>query len=487
MGSWKKPLAILATTTCLVFGSQQRVFSQHTKASNDIFSKPWPTDTQPQPKPQAAAAHSPVAQQTSTQRTSASPAAPTIIVRPSVDGSALNDCEMEINKIANTQNDFSIRLTIPDSITSIELIPSSTHGAQRNFRIQMEQTTPGSKKNSTPQPPKNPTAIQPPPTSQPPERFASNRTMAEQVRILKSSKENDAKPDTFEPRQGFVKNPHFSMPKFSAFKHRIQRYQKQSYVEQGSNVPMVQRIETTDNIEEATGGIEVADSATAEAAIANASTSKQPYVESELIGASNLGSRPNELATKSSIPTFKNQPIAQVIPSERIETTPEHSHAQTNFVAPIVSPNLTANMTVNETPQPDSTTATQTELALAHTTSKFMSELVGSENIEFGQQGDFAVFLSNPTLSRYTDIILTLELPVGFEVGLLDREATIDRHSRTITWRLDSLAAGAEAIIRYRVRSEKLGQQKQRLNVTANHDQKPVDTHSELKTNVTRN
>ncbi len=486
MVSWKKPLAILATTTCLVFGSHQSVLSQNTKAANDIFSKPWPTENRRQTKPQVAAAQSPVVQQTSTQKTSQSPAAPTIIVRPSVDGSALNDCEMEINKIADSQNDFSIRLSIPDSITSIELIPSSTHGAQRNFRIQMEQTTPGSKENPTPQPPKNPTAIQLPQTNQPPERFASNRSMTEQVRMLKSTTENNAKADTFEPREGFVKNPHFSIPKFSAFQHRIQRYQRQSYVEQDANVPMVQRIETTDGTE-TTDGIEVAKSATTETAISNAPTSKHPFVESELIGASDLGSRPNESRTKSPNPISKNQAIAQAIPNEQTETTPKHSHAQTNFVAPIVSPNLTANVTADVTPEPDSTTAIQTELAPVYPTSKFMSELVGSENIAFGQQGDFAVFLANPTSSRCTDIVLTLELPDGFEVGLLDREATIDRHSRTITWRLDSLAAGAEAIIRYRVRSEKLGQQKQRLNVTANHAQKPVDTHSELMTNVTRN
>ena len=66
----------------------------------------------------------------------------------------------------------------------------------------------------------------------------------------------------------------------------------------------------------------------------------------------------------------------------------------------------TANQTTTSSP------AEQTSIE-ADATTTLMSELVGLQNISLGDDGDFAVFIANPTLGSFSNIVVKVELPVG--------------------------------------------------------------------------
>lgn len=66
---------------------------------------------------------------------------PTVIVRPPAnDSRALNDLIVNIEQIAGSDNqEFAVRLTVPDSVKIIDVTPSHNSNSSRNFQIRIEQ------------------------------------------------------------------------------------------------------------------------------------------------------------------------------------------------------------------------------------------------------------------------------------------------------------------------------------------------------------
>ncbi len=66
--------------------------------------------------------------------------APTVIIRPSADGSTpIKDCHMEVKKIGDLEQDeYAVMLEVPDSIKVIEVVPNQTADSKRDFRLRLE-------------------------------------------------------------------------------------------------------------------------------------------------------------------------------------------------------------------------------------------------------------------------------------------------------------------------------------------------------------
>lgn len=94
------------------------------------------------------------------------------------------------------------------------------------------------------------------------------------------------------------------------------------------------------------------------------------------------------------------------------------------------------------------------------------TQLSGPLKMELGATGDFIILVANPTHSTVKNVAVTLDLPDGLDVVVLDRQAWIDQEDRTVTWRLPTVISGDEVFIRYRVKATTGGDIQQHISMT---------------------
>ncbi len=98
-------------------------------------------------------------------------------------------------------------------------------------------------------------------------------------------------------------------------------------------------------------------------------------------------------------------------------------------------------------------------------TTSLASEMYGPSAIEVGAEADFVIYVANRSAVESNEVNVSLDVPTGFDVVLLDREATIDNEVGRLTWNLKPLAPAEEYFIRYRVKAFQQGSQTQRVIV----------------------
>ncbi|MFK7766545.1 MAG: hypothetical protein AB8B55_04940 [Mariniblastus sp.] len=494
MANWKKSLSVFATSTC--FGT----WLTFAPLCHSIYAQESPL---------------PPARDVSTMTRSL--AAPTIIVRPSIDGSALNDCEVEVNKLPGPQNEFALRLMVPDSVTSVELIPNSQRGAERNFRIQMDQTKPtvGSvaQRNASPS------------------RFASNNVpMSSQIREsanVERGSDLKVKNKFGSPRKGYIPNPYFtedlangslrSRPAQANMLIQNRNIQQQSFNEESSfgQTPTAQWISFTDEPErespnKANTEIVVPSVLTEPIPKRGSSNSSLPTTTQNVAQNTTRNLQtifkplkkvtPRHHFTIPVVRSFEKQHPVQPVKSQReqaISPMPlsQVSRPPSQYGAPKIG-QVSSTVTLVNDAVNSATSSEDLKQALESIESKnsdtsepstdtLICGIIGSETVDLDGMGEFAVYFANPTLNEFTDVIATLELPHGMDVVLLDRAASLDRHSRTIKWNLDDMETGAETIVRFRLSAKTAGEKALRLRISAkDQNQTSIDMSRKLRTIV---
>ena len=113
-----------------------------------------------------------------------------------------------------------------------------------------------------------------------------------------------------------------------------------------------------------------------------------------------------------------------------------------------------------ETPTPTPTPApTQKDI------SNVVSEMYGPSDLSLNANADFVIYVANRNSKSARGINVTLDVPTGLDVVLLDRAADVDAEAGSLSWSFDELAPGEEHFIRYRVKSLELGSQRQKVQI----------------------
>jgi len=180
---------------------------------------------------------------------------------------------------------------------------------------------------------------------------------------------------------------------------------------------------------------------------------------------------------------FRNRTNSEVVQANAETSNVEHA----NNLAPPTS--MLNETPVLDTPSVESigvgSTSTETsptiESPANSQTAELVSEMYGPSDIGLNEEGDFVIYVANRTQETEKEVSVSLDLPAGFDVVLLDRAAEIDADAGRLTWNFESLASGEEHFIRYRVKSLKLGSQNQRVSIAK---QSSLFLECEFETNV---
>ena len=100
-----------------------------------------------------------------------------------------------------------------------------------------------------------------------------------------------------------------------------------------------------------------------------------------------------------------------------------------------------------------------------------VSEMYGPAELGLHANADFVIFVANQNAEPTKDVNVTLNVPNGLDVVLLDRAAKVDAEAGSLSWSFDELAPGEEHFIRYRVKSLSSGLQKQNVRIELENDQ----------------
>ncbi len=95
------------------------------------------------------------------------------------------------------------------------------------------------------------------------------------------------------------------------------------------------------------------------------------------------------------------------------------------------------------------------------------TQLIGPTTMGVGDIADFTIAVAHPTKQVYRELKVTLTIPEGLNVVILDRQAKFDHATNTLTWSISGLQAREETLIHYRVKSETQGKKQQQISITA--------------------
>ncbi len=97
----------------------------------------------------------------------------------------------------------------------------------------------------------------------------------------------------------------------------------------------------------------------------------------------------------------------------------------------------------------------------------FETAVVGPQVIPIGADAEFGLEVGNISPNPVADVNVTLRLPVGLDVNVLDRNAVVNHSDKTITWYVEEIAAGQVEMIRFKVKATGRGAQLQAFEISA--------------------
>jgi len=405
--------------------------------------------------------------------------APTIVVRPSInDADQLSHCVVELNKEPDS-NGYSLKLTVPDSVSNIEVVPNRDSGSYRNFRLRLDQGN---------------SPIETEPLAQP---IKPAITPAETT-ITQLPQLPPAPAPAYIPRAGFQLNPFFD-PNIAVTKKAAKEPTQKDKAptqppQMAEQVTLVNRPkpEAIDNTVKTLKQVNYSntETATTVSTIPNvaseAISNPKPAILLDLI-ASAKSNLPKKAVSNESPATPENIAVPS-LPEAATPTLKKESEeiiARPKFNIPVVAnvliePASDSQTTRGDSLDPESTSKTIEPVA-TKTPESLVAEIFGPSDSELGTQSDFSVAIVNPTAKDWKNIDVKLSVPAGMEIVVLDRHAMVNSDKSTIVWNIDEIKRDAEVVIQYRVKSTQSGNQNQIAEIKVNN--KPHKS-CELKTHV---
>lgn len=107
------------------------------------------------------------------------------------------------------------------------------------------------------------------------------------------------------------------------------------------------------------------------------------------------------------------------------------------------------------------------DILLAEPTVESLAPINGPRNMDHLATREFALSISNPTAKQLKEVFVQLKVPEGFEIMTFDRQTWYDEISRTISFKVPAIAAGASEAVNYQLKATGTGFQIQKLLVEA--------------------
>ena len=310
--------------------------------------------------------------QESNSVTSPPPQAPALMIHPAVKSSGLpENCEIDLRPSA-TGNGYRLELKVPESVTEIDVTPTSRSSHKVDFRISMDRTQ---RIANAPQ-----TEL---PQEQPNRAVAIEATFSD-TRPAATSENSDVD-------QRFKRNPFF-------------------YQATGSQAQL--------------------------------SSMRSPGTM-----------RPNRFYTPKVAPVTLQQPSLDVRELVKL------GNSEPDTIELTSASKVTDDAVVeDERALPELNSMSKSKLNIG-------IDAFGPASMNVYGTADFVVKLTNEHEEPVTDFELRLLVPEGLNVKVLDRPATFDEDSSTITWSFPHLAEHSTLALRYRVEAVASGEMTQSLEV----------------------
>lgn len=300
-------------------------------------------------------------------------------------GTSSNEVGLDIERVPNgeTEQGFTIRLRVPDSVKVVEVTPQSNRDNQRNFKIQLDQ--------------------------------------------------NHSQPS---PSDGLITST-YSMP--SAPAAGPTRFLKTAH-------PINSATESTTNTRPAKWIRGNTESPTSRG------FQKNPYFKS-----AHAHEKPLAMAPAQSVLEELPEPFVPPIRSVKSVLADPEFVSRHAFQTELHSADSGTHSAQQTSFQPPA----------AEATNMVSSAITGPADLGVGESGDFTICVTNPTAHIVENVTVTLDVPQGFELVFLDREAEFDVESYILSKRFDQLSPRDKQIIRYRLKSVMDGDQVQRVQVSS--------------------